>query len=126
MVYFIGVKMSQFLKDERGGMGLGVFVGFLLMLLIGWIPIFGPFLAGVVAGILAHGGVGRGAFAGFLSGIMAAIILGLLVAFYGLIKIGPIEALLGGLATFTVALLLSAGTALFGLIGGIIGGAISR
>jgi hypothetical protein len=115
--------MSQFLKDERGGMGLGVFVGFLLMLLIGWIPVLGPLLAGIVAGILA-GGVGKGALAGFLSGIMAAIILGLLVAFWGLVKFGPLEALLGGLATFWVALLLSAGAALFGLIGGIIGGAM--
>jgi hypothetical protein len=43
--------MRQFLNDERGGMGLGVFVGFLLMLFIGWIPVLGPLLAGVVAGI---------------------------------------------------------------------------
>jgi hypothetical protein len=123
-VYFVGVKMSKFLKDERGGMGLGVFVGFLLMLLIGWIPVLGPLLAGVVAGILAQGGVGKGALAGFLSGILAAIILGSLVAFYGLVKLGPMAALLGGLATFTAALLLSAGAAFFGLIGGIIGGAM--
>jgi hypothetical protein len=118
------VKTNKFLSDERGGMGLGVLVGFLLMLLIGWIPVLGPLLAGVVAGILAQGGVGEGALAGFLSGIMAAIILGLLVTLWGLVNFGPLEALLGGLATFWVALLLSAGAALFGLIGGIIGGAM--
>jgi hypothetical protein len=123
-VYFVGAKMGQFLRDERGGMGLGVFVGFLLMLLIGWVPVLGPLLAGVVAGILAQGGVGKGALAGFLSGVMAAIILGLLVAFWSLVKLGPLEAILGGLATFWVALILSAGAALFGLIGGIIGGAM--
>jgi hypothetical protein len=116
--------VTQFLSDERGGMGLGVFSGFLLMLLIGWIPVLGPLLAGMVAGILANGGVGRGAFAGFLSGIMAAIILTLLVTLWGLLELGPLEALLGGLTTFWVALILSAGAALFGLVGGIIGGAI--
>lgn len=116
--------MVSFLSDERGGMGLGVAVGFLLMILIGWIPILGPLLAGIVAGILARGGVGAGALAGFLSGIMAAIILGLLATFWGLTELGLIESLLGGLATFWAALLLSAGAALFGLIGGIIGGAM--
>jgi hypothetical protein len=117
--------MSRFLKDERGGIGLAVFVGFLLMLLIGWIPVLGPLLAGIVAGILAQGGVGDGALAGFLSGIMAAILIGLLVILWGIVNnFGPLESLLGGLATFWVALLLSAGAALFGLIGGIIGGAI--
>lgn len=118
------MKTKKFLNDERGGTGLAVFVGFLLMLLIGWIPILGPLLAGIVAGILAQGGVGDGALAGFLSGIMGAIILGILVAFYEFVKIGPMASLLGGLATFVVALLLSVGAALFGLIGGIIGGAI--
>jgi len=56
-------------------LGLGVLVGFLLLISLGWIPVIGPLIAGIAAGVVARGAK-RGALAGFLAGIVGAVILG--------------------------------------------------
>jgi uncharacterized membrane protein YeaQ/YmgE (transglycosylase-associated protein family) len=61
--------------SDSGSLGLGVFIGFILMIILGWIPVIGAFIAGLVAGLIAKGGVIRGAKAGFLSGMMGAIVI---------------------------------------------------
>lgn len=45
----------------------GVVVGIIATALLGCIPLFGPLLAGFIAGLIVSG-VGRGTLAGFLSG----------------------------------------------------------
>lgn len=52
------------LLGGNGSPGLGVFIGFVLMIKLGWFPLVGPFIAGLVAGLIARGG-GRGAMAVF-------------------------------------------------------------
>jgi len=66
----------------KGSIRLGTFVGFLLLLLLGFIPILGAVIAGLVAGLIARG-VGRGAVAGFLAGIAGAVALIVLLSIGG-------------------------------------------
>jgi hypothetical protein len=113
----------------KGSIGLGAFVGFLLLIFIGVIPILGALIAGFVAGLIARG-AGRGAVAGFVAGILGAVIVALLLTVGGA-TIGGIfgSAGLGGLFGGLVggaAVLLSLGNAIVCLFGGLIGGALRR
>jgi len=45
-----------------------VIIGFIAMIILGYIPIIGPIIAGIISGFLAGGGIRNGAIAGFLSG----------------------------------------------------------
>ena len=98
------------------GLGSGTLVGFIVMIILGWIPIFGPLIAGFAAGLVAGGGAGRGATAGFLAGILGGIIIGTVITFLGVAFLGPIGALLGIFAGF-IAIVLSLGGAIIALIG---------
>ena len=73
------------------GLGTGAFAGFVVMMILGWIPIFGPLIAGFAAGLVAGGGAGRGAAAGFLAGILGGIIIGIVVTFLGVAFLGPLS-----------------------------------
>jgi len=108
--------------SERGSLGLAVFVGFILMIILGWFPIIGPLIAGFVAGLIARG-AGRGALAGFLSGIIGGIIIGVILTIIGTAALGALGTFLGILAGLVV-IILSLGGAILALIGGAIGGLI--
>jgi hypothetical protein len=113
----------------RGSIGLGAFVGFLLLIFLGFIPILGALIAGLVAGLIARG-AGRGAAAGFVAGIVGAVVVALLLtvggaAIGGLFGLAGLGGLLGGLVG-GAGVLLSLGNAIVCLIGGLIGGALRR
>ncbi len=121
--------MKAFSRDDRGGTTLGVLIGFILMIVLGSFPIFGPLVAGFAAGALTKQGTGKGALMGFLSGIMGAIIVailmgvagGLLGFSVGMIGLGSMMSLTSGM----IMILLSLNSAIFGLIGGLIGVAVA-
>lgn len=87
-----------------------------LSVLLSWLPVLGPLVAGFVGGRKA-GGVGKA----ILAAILPAIVLGILV--FGLVawlNMPFIGALLGGATTLVI--LVHAGTL---LVGAIVGGALS-
>ena len=59
---------------KAGSITLGVFVGIIMMVIIGWIPLIGALIAGLVAGAIARG-ARRGLVVGFLSGLIGLLIL---------------------------------------------------
>jgi len=59
------------LLGQQGSLGLTVFLDFLTMIVLGWIPFIGAFIAGLIAGLIARGGAGRGAQAGFFLAYLA-------------------------------------------------------
>ncbi len=52
------------------GLGTGAFVGFIVMMILRWRPIFDPLIAGFSAGLVAGDGAGQGAAAGFPARIL--------------------------------------------------------
>ncbi len=73
----------------KRGFELGVIAGLLLVVLIGWIPVVGPFLAGFVSGL--HTKHEReGAAVGFVSGALGSVIIAwmLYIAFVEFFVIG--------------------------------------
>jgi len=117
------------LPRPKGSIGLGIVAGFLLLILLGYIPIFGALMAGFVAGLITRG-AGRGAAAGLIAGIGGAVILSIILLVAG----ATIVSLLGqaGLAvllkgsTGGIITLLALGNAVVCLVGGLIGGALRR
>jgi hypothetical protein len=112
-----------------GSIGLGVLAGFLLLFFIGFIPIIGALIAGIVSGLIARGAA-RGAIAGFVAGIFRSVILAILISFLGaaiggILGLAGFGGLLGGLVGGSFVLL-SLGSAIVCLIGGLIGGALRR
>ena len=130
----------------KGSIGIGILIGFLLIALIGWTPIFGPliifgsFIGGLAAGVIARG-AWRGAFAGLVTGIIGATILGIVIMVFlsssgtnlgGFIAAAARSTLSGdiiGLSRMGVSALLIAYSltgAVLSTIGGIIGGEIAH
>ena len=107
-----------------GSIGLGVLAGFLLLTLLGFIPIIGALVAGLVAGLIARG-AGRGALAGFIAGILGSVVLTFLLTAFGGALGGILGGLFGGLVG-SIFILLTLGSAILCLIGGLIGGALRR
>jgi hypothetical protein len=108
----------------------GVLVGIIAMSFLGFIPLFGPPLAGFIAGLIVRG-AGKGALAGFLSGsfggILALLILPGLGGLVGTFSGGLFGGVLGG----TVGTILGGGIfistlyfGLLGLVGGALGGLV--
>jgi hypothetical protein len=62
------------MQEKRGSVGAGVFWMLFLSFLLGWLPLVGPFLAGLVGGKKA-GGVGKALLAVFLPSIVFALVL---------------------------------------------------
>ena len=110
-----------------------VTVGFVVMTVVGVVgiavPGLGQLTAGLVggflAGYMAAGGVGSGAWhgllAGSLGGVFVAGVLGVAVSILGVAGFGPFGPLLGGgvfLVVVFVALVMGLESALAGAIGG--------
>jgi hypothetical protein len=121
-VYRTGVNMAE----ESGNMGLGIFVGFILMAVIGWVPIIGALIAGIVAGAIARGAT-RGLAAGFIAGIVGLVIIAILLAVAGATIAGPLGAMFGsiiGLGTSSLIAVLGFSGIVLVTIGGLVGGAL--
>jgi hypothetical protein len=111
---------------------LAIIVGAFLMALMARIPFFGPIAAGFIAGLIARGGV-RGLVAGLLSGCIVAVLAAIGVTGAGLwlggVMFGPAGAAAGGIIAAAIGgglLILGAYFGVLGLLGGFLGGLISR
>ncbi len=110
---------------ETGNLGLGVVAGFLLMAVIGWIPIIGALIAGIVAGAIARG-AGRGLLAGFLSGVIGLIILAVFFSILGAAAGGAFGTMIAaiGIGASVFLGIIEIGGIILVTIGGLIGGAL--
>jgi len=124
---FGGVQPRRETPMHGGSIVGGAAVAFVLLIVIGWIPIIGALIAGFVAGVIARG-AGRGATAGFIGGIAGGIIAVLVLGAVGTLLGGVIGlGFLGGIIGAGVGgalLLLGIGNTVVCIIGGAIGGAI--
>jgi uncharacterized membrane protein len=112
---------------KAGSIIVGMFVGAILLGVLGWIPILGGLIAGIAAGALAKGAA-RGLVAGLLAGIIGFIILSFLLTAIGGAAGGGVGAAIGaaiGLGVSALLGLLEIGNIVLAMIGGLIGGAIS-
>jgi hypothetical protein len=60
--------------SKKGSIGAGMLWMFLISILLFWLPVVGPFLAGIVGG-KKSGGVGNAIIAVFLPGLIVAAVL---------------------------------------------------
>jgi hypothetical protein len=117
---------GQVILMAKGRFWVGAAVGFILMVLIGGaLPVLGPVIGGFVAGLIAKGGLWNGAKAGFTAGILGALVVIIIGLVIGTLAMG----LFGFLLVLGIGAILIA-TALYyavlGLVGGAIGGLISK
>jgi hypothetical protein len=110
----------------KGSFWPGAVVGFILMVLIGGaLPVLGPIIGGLVAGLIAKGGMWNGAKAGFTAGIFGALVVIIIGLVVGTLAMGLFGFLLAlGIGVILVATALY--FAVLGLVGGSIGGLISK
>ncbi len=106
---------------------LAVVVGFILVLVLGWIPFIGPLVAGIITGYLATretGGVLKGFAAGIIAGSLGAIIAAIALFFLGALVAGPLGALVGGAVGAGLVVAAAIKSVLVG-VGGAIGALIA-
>lgn len=113
---------------------LAVAAGTIVMILLGWLPIGGPLLAGILAGLLTFNGIGRGALAGFLSGLIASPVISYLSELiaqsewsaFNLVK--SLTLLIGFpvIESYADLVALAVYLSVFGLVGGAIGSAMKE
>ena len=109
--------------DTKGDLLLAIGVGFLINLIVGVaLPEIGPFVAGLVAGVIIKQGPWKGAIAGFLAGTLGGL------ASIGLWVVTNLLALPSGLwavAFQTAVGILTATYAILSLSGGIVGSVVA-
>ncbi|MDP7976402.1 MAG: hypothetical protein ACP5T5_01765 [Thermoprotei archaeon] len=109
----------------RGGsVVLGSVVGFLLIIVIGWVPFIGALIAGFVAGLIA-----RGAWRGFIAGLGASLIGFVIITLAFALAGGAIAGFVGaftfglmGLGISVFLAIISLAGILLAAIGGALGG----
>ena len=116
-------KPSTTAEDKTADLLLAVGVGFLVNLILGaGVPQIGPFIAGLVAGVIVKTGPLRGAVAGFLAGTLgelASVILWImtsLISFPGALLPYAFE---------TAFAIITAVSAVMALSGGVVGSVVS-
>jgi len=109
--------------DTRGDLLLAIGVGFLINLIIGVaLPEIGPFVAGLVAGVIIKQGLWKGALAGFFAGTLGGLAsIGLWVA----TNLSSLPNGLWSVAFQTAVGILTATYAILSLSGGIIGSVVA-
>lgn len=110
---------------KSGSFWPGITVGFIVMVLLGSLPVVGPFIGGFIAGLIAKGGFRGGALAGFLSGIFGAVIVTVILLLGGSLLFG-IPGFFLALGTSFVLLIASLYFGLIGALGGALAGAFFR
>ncbi|MGC8601579.1 MAG: hypothetical protein ACP5GO_05100 [Thermoprotei archaeon] len=113
--------------SNNGNLLLGIVIGFLAAIAIGWVPFFGLATAGFLAGIIAKGPK-RGLLAGLGASTLGLIIITLMLTIWGALIGGFMGAVTFGLIgmgiSFFLALLWAGGillAAIAGVVGGIVG-----
>lgn len=104
-------------------------VGIIVLILLCWIPILGPLIAGFVAGLIAGGSL-RGLAVGFLVGLFGSIFIGMLVFLFGsaisVVHSGVVGLLMGGFWGTLVSVMFFIYFVPLTSLGGLIGGALGR
>ena len=115
----MGPVRTGIIRDRTGDLLLAIGIGFLINFLLGVAqPEFGPFIAGVVAGVIVKEGPLRGGFAGFFAGTLGGLAsIGLWVA----TNLLSLPASLLPVAFQYALVILTAEYAILSLSGGIIG-----
>ncbi len=105
---------------RKGSFWPGVLVGFIVMVLLGSLPVLGPVIGGFISGLIARGGVRGGALAGFLAGIFGASVVSVIRVLGGSLLFG----IPGFFTALGVSFIIVIATLYFGLIGAV-GGALA-
>ncbi|MEM0157146.1 MAG: hypothetical protein QXN26_03655 [Thermoplasmataceae archaeon] len=85
------------MSNERlmyGSIGSGIISGVLLLILIGWIPLYGWIIAGLAAGLAARGSA-RGFISALISGVIVSMGIVLMALFMPFSDIAGISSFLG-------------------------------
>lgn len=104
------------MSNSQGSIVLAMIWMAVISLLLFWLPLIGPLIAGIVGGKTA-GGVGRG----FLAALIPAGVLALLLLIFGTALTGiPLIGLLAGAGVFVVIVVQGAPLIVGALIGGLL------
>jgi hypothetical protein len=113
------------MSGRKGSFWLGVVVGFIVMILLGSLPILGPVIGGFIAGLIARGEVWGQATAGLTAGVGAGIVFLVFDLFSWGLPMGTRDFLMTfGLTIGLVFLVLYFGV--LGFAGGVIAGVVIR
>jgi hypothetical protein len=107
---------------------IGVIAGLLVALVINYlITIGGAFVGGIAAGWIAGGGTKNGGKAGVFTGLLNALVLAVAITVLGIAAAPNDIGLLSFLgSTLIITIALFPLLALFGYVGGLIGGALKK
>ena len=100
--------------SSKGSTMRGFLWMFFISILLFWLPILGPLIAGLVGGKKA-GGVGNA----IISALLPAIILGFII-FTGFLPVLPLIGLIAGAGVIAIALLLIGPLMIGAIIGGLL------
>ncbi|HEV2121064.1 MAG TPA: hypothetical protein VGS11_13285 [Candidatus Bathyarchaeia archaeon] len=119
----MGRQGSDSPADTKGDLLLAIGVGFLINLIIGVaLPQIGPFVSGLVAGVIIKQGPWKGALAGFFAGTLGGLAsIGLWVA----TNLLSLPSGLWSVAFQTAVGILTATYAILSLSGGLIGSVVA-
>jgi hypothetical protein len=109
--------------DTKGDLLLAIGVGFLINLIIGVaLPEIGPFIAGLVAGVIIKQGPWKGAIAGFFAGTLGGLAS---ICLWVVTNLLTLPSSLWAIAFQTAVGILTATYAILSLSGGIIGSVVA-
>lgn len=109
--------------DTKGDLLLAIGVGFLINLMIGVaLPEIGPFVAGLVAGVIIKQSPWKGAIAGFLAGTLGGLAS---IALWITTNLLTLPSSLWAIAFQTAIGILTATYAILSLSGGIVGSVVA-
>ena len=116
-------KLRSPSQDKTADLLLGIGAGFLINLVLGAaVPEVGPFIGGLVAGVIVKTGPFRGGLAGFLAGTLGELAS---IALWVLTNLVVYPNALVPYAFQTAFAIVTAVSAVLALSGGIIGGVVS-
>ena len=119
----MGKPNPDSLPDTKGDLLLAIGVGFLINLIIGVaLPEIGPFVAGLVAGVIIKQGPWKGAIAGFLAGTLGGLAS---IALWVVTNLLTLPSGLWAVAFQTAVGILTATYAILSLSGGIVGSVVA-
>lgn len=118
-----GKQDTDHQPDTKGDLLLAIGVGFLINLIIGVaLPEIGPFVAGLVAGVIIKQGPMKGAIAGFFAGTLGGLAS---IGLWVVTNLLSLPSSLWAVAFQTAIGILTATYAILSLSGGIIGSVVA-
>jgi uncharacterized protein DUF5518 len=119
----MGITSPASTPNTKGDLLLAIGIGFLIYLIIGSaLPEIGPFVAGLVAGVIIKQGPLKGALAGFFAGTLGGLAS---VGFWIATNLLSLPSGLWSIALQTAVGILTATSAILSLSGGIIGSVVA-